>query len=517
VQWDSLPSPSVGETMVSPEIKIIIQEIINRPGWSSGNSLSIIINGSGKRTVESYNGDSQKAPLLQISYLTTEDQDEEPEEESTGSNLISHWKLDENSGTDAFDSSDGNDGVVNGASWTTGVVNSSLLFDGADDFVFIENSENLNFVGNFTAMAWVKWSIDPETGDNWANILNKGEDSQWQIQHSYDNSKFEFALNTDNTRGWVYSSTEVKMDVWYHVAGVYDGSEIRIYVNGTYENQEDLTGNVYVTDYPVNIGRRSVYNDRYFSGVIDEVYLYNRTLSAEELQNYYNQTKSQSSENDARIAHWEFNENTGSIAFDSSGNNNNGSISDASWTTGVSGSALFFDNQGGQDEYVSVSDDNNLDLTTEGSVEAWVKINSYQDYAGIVHKGNQNDFSDEAYTLQFWGSDGTIVFGGNDESGDSLTIESSEELNLDQWYHIVGTWDDSSIKVYINGELDVEESFTIGAIKDTGGSLQIGAQLTENYPGYGYFGFDGIIDQVALYDTALTEAEIGNHYDEYQP
>ena len=659
---------------------------------------------------------------------------------STASNQISIWHFDESTGSIAYDSADDNDGTINGATWTTGVQDSALSFDGDDDYVFVADSENLNFVGNFTAMAWVKWSVDPETGDSWANILNKGRDAQWQIQHSYDNSQFEFAVNTENTRRWAYSSTEVKQGIWYHVAGVYDGSEIRIYVNGTHENQEDLTGDVFVTDYPVNIGRRSDYNDRYFAGIIDEVYLYNRTLSAEELQNYYNQSKPQSSDNDSLITHWEFDEDAGSNAFDSSGNNNNGSISDASWTTGVNGSALlfngvdsnvrvdrnnhpeldpvenitvmawvkntdldgnymsniigrsggsagysyrlylndgssddnlgvevrtetgvqsyewawdemneswfhmtmtfsnandgtvtlyhngeqvdqwmnvgqnlvyrteyegddvyigsgyqyttnfftgkiddmriyqdtlsdgmigeiynqtkpdmsnlvsswdfnedagsiaydssdgndgniygatwttgvngsglFFDNQAGQDEYVTVSDDENLDLTTEGSVEAWVKINSYQDYAGIVHKGNQNDFSDEAYTLQFWDNGRTILFGGNDDSGDSITIESSEELDLDQWYHIVGTWDESSIKVYINGALDVEESFTIDAIKDTDGSLQIGAQLTENYAGYGYFGFDGIIDQVAIYNTALELNEIQEEYNRSKP
>ena len=68
VSWDSLPILGVGESLESPDISAIIQEIINREGWSPGNSLSIIITGSGKRTVESYEGDSQKAPLLTISY-----------------------------------------------------------------------------------------------------------------------------------------------------------------------------------------------------------------------------------------------------------------------------------------------------------------------------------------------------------------------------------------------------------------------------------------------------------------
>jgi len=69
VQWNSLPSPNVGENLISPDIKTVIQETISRSGWSSGNSLTIIINGTGRRTVESYDGVSQYAPLLSIKYL----------------------------------------------------------------------------------------------------------------------------------------------------------------------------------------------------------------------------------------------------------------------------------------------------------------------------------------------------------------------------------------------------------------------------------------------------------------
>ncbi|WP_209680566.1 LamG-like jellyroll fold domain-containing protein [Methanohalophilus levihalophilus] len=68
VQWNSLPSPDVGETLESPDISSVVQEIVSRSGWSSGNSMTVIINGTGKRVVESYDGVSSSAPLLVVEY-----------------------------------------------------------------------------------------------------------------------------------------------------------------------------------------------------------------------------------------------------------------------------------------------------------------------------------------------------------------------------------------------------------------------------------------------------------------
>ena len=68
VPWSSLPSPAVGQTLESPDISSVVQEIVSRSGWNSGNSMTLIINGTGKRVVESYNGVSASAPLLVVEY-----------------------------------------------------------------------------------------------------------------------------------------------------------------------------------------------------------------------------------------------------------------------------------------------------------------------------------------------------------------------------------------------------------------------------------------------------------------
>ncbi len=71
VDWNNLPALLVGETLISPDISTVVKEIVDRGGWSSGNDMAFIISGTGKRTVESYNGVASRAPRLKITYCET--------------------------------------------------------------------------------------------------------------------------------------------------------------------------------------------------------------------------------------------------------------------------------------------------------------------------------------------------------------------------------------------------------------------------------------------------------------
>ncbi len=71
VEWERVPWTTIGEAgpdQQTPDIASVIQEIVNRPGWLSGNSLAIIFSGIGRRNVESFNGDPAGAPLLHVEY-----------------------------------------------------------------------------------------------------------------------------------------------------------------------------------------------------------------------------------------------------------------------------------------------------------------------------------------------------------------------------------------------------------------------------------------------------------------
>ncbi|RLG35030.1 hypothetical protein DRN98_01835, partial [Methanosarcinales archaeon] len=191
------------------------------------------------------------------------------------------WKLDAGSGTTATDSS-GNDnhGTIHGATWSSGY----LHFDGSNDYVSIPDNDSLEPQDAITLAAWVKWECDPSTGHSWANIISKYGDNQYLLQHNVNNQYFEVAVRTDTGRSYTWSSTEPQQGVWYHVTGVYDGSDVIIYVNGTQENSRGRTGNITTSSSPVNLGRRAWSGDRYFNGVIYDARIYCRALTPSEIQ-----------------------------------------------------------------------------------------------------------------------------------------------------------------------------------------------------------------------------------------
>src|SRR4029078_6505087 len=120
---------------------------------------------------------------------------------------------------------------------------------------------NGQFADNTTVMAWVKWDIDPSKGNPKATIFNINSDSSsdagiFWLQHNSDNSKFEFAVQTEKGRNYIQGTTSVQKNVWYHVAGTYDGSNLKIYVNGVMEGTVAHTGMIPSADkdYKIRVG-----------------------------------------------------------------------------------------------------------------------------------------------------------------------------------------------------------------------------------------------------------------------
>ncbi|OYT32748.1 hypothetical protein B6U93_00550, partial [Candidatus Woesearchaeota archaeon ex4484_78] len=176
----------------------------------------------------------------------------------------------------------------------TGTFNKALDFD-EHTYAEVPNSESINLQGSkLSVEAWIKWKIDPFTwatahNNRWAQIIDKNQDNQYQLQHDINNQHFEFAVRTSSTRRFVQSTTTPIKDKWYHLVGVYNGSEIRIYVNGQKENTATLTGNIQGSTKKLYIGQRSdgTTADRWFKGLIDQVAIYNRSLTDQEVFNRY--------------------------------------------------------------------------------------------------------------------------------------------------------------------------------------------------------------------------------------
>jgi parallel beta-helix repeat protein len=203
-----------------------------------------------------------------------------PEHSSAADGEVSWWKLDENVGTMAGDSWDANHGTVYGATWTAGKLGGALEFDGVDDYVEVTDSLSLN-PDHITVEAWVYPS---GLGDQtYPAVVKKAGESDSQ-DHGYaleiDPSDMGTYFGVFVSDVWVLSpDVVIPADSWSHLAGTYDGSSVKIYLNGTFMGETGASGNIQDSGLPLNIGRDPKNTSRIFQGKIDEVKIYDRALS----------------------------------------------------------------------------------------------------------------------------------------------------------------------------------------------------------------------------------------------
>lgn len=194
------------------------------------------------------------------------------------------------------------------------------------------------------------------------------------------------------------------------------------------------------------------------------------------------------------VAAYSFNEGTGSSVGDSSGNGNSGTVSGATWsTTGKFGNALSFN---GTSNYVTINDSATLDLTTGMTLEAWVKPSALTGWRSIIMKEKS----------------GNLVYGmyantdSNKPSGEIYTtgnrdVRSSSALTTTDWKYVAVTYDGINIKIYVDGN-EVGSTATSGNIATSNNALRIGGNSV-----WGEY-FKGLIDEVRIYDRALSQPEI---------
>jgi hypothetical protein len=166
-------------------------------------------------------------------------------------------------------------------------------FDGINDYLDMGSPSSLSFTNKITVMAWVRWNISPGAGNNWANIISNNSNvspdlGQFWIQHSTGNQFYEFAIETSVDRPYVQSSVGPAQGVWQHVAGVYDGSTLKIYVNGVLSGTSSFSGNLRsrTSAMRLQIGRWAYNSENFraFNGSIDEARIYNVALTETEVQ-----------------------------------------------------------------------------------------------------------------------------------------------------------------------------------------------------------------------------------------
>jgi hypothetical protein len=196
------------------------------------------------------------------------------------------------------------------------------------------------------------------------------------------------------------------------------------------------------------------------------------------------------------VGYWKFDEGSGNAAYDSSGAGNDGAINGATWVEeGKINAALSFDSG----DFVEVPHSESLSITKEITVMAWSNSIGISGNPTVVGKGSGAPNVQFELSLQSSGIFWQFKF----DDGTWLECIMSTLPTMGEWHHITGTFDGETFKVYLDGELGAELQSSQEALPANDLPVIIGKRINPE----GRF-FEGMIDEVAIYDQALSADEI---------
>lgn len=454
---------------------------------------------------------------------------------SLSSKLVAYYKFDENNGTIANNSINsgiglsGIFGTGNSApTWTNdGKFNKALNFGGNNYLTITDNNNILDFGTNDFAISFYTYRTD--TGYQGGSYIGKG--SHTNGFNSYDN---KFRVNTVNGE-LAHVSLNATTNKWeHHLLIVTQNSTpyIKHYINGNLDNTGYVgVGNTgtYGSDSTSDliIGKSSAGGiNRFFNGLIDEIKIYNSTLTNDEINQDYNQSSSvvfgstnqtigntttslnycipgDTSHCASPVAEWKIEKGIGTSIVDTSGNNKNGTFNNSPyWVQGKIGKALSFNPSNNN----SITTTFNSQLTNY-TAEAWVKPNSLG--SGI---NNTVMAASSSYPLWFTITNGEVRAYAFTNSTSVFGETNGANIEINKWYHIaVSATQNGTATIYVNGV--GQTSFTAGNISWPSGSVITIGDLRNDRN----LNFNGSIDHVKIYDYARTPAQVAYDYNKGAP
>ncbi len=421
---------------------------------------------------------------------------------------VAHWSLDEQSGQVAHSRIASLDGTLGSTSssessdptWKTKAnckINGCLSFDGGDS-VNMSNPASLNFerTDAFSISAWFKTSVDSSM-----SIVTKQSSSSpyagYNVQTSVGGYIFFQLVNNYGTNSIeirTTNNTNYSDGNWHHVVTTYDGSSsasgVRIYFDGISQslttNQDSLSSSI-VTSTPLQVGSRNN-AAQFFNGSIDEVKIYNSALSAYQAKLDYNTASALAisttgdeykdvgdGTGDPPVAYFAMDENQGlTKTVDKSGNNYEGaisSISNGGWTPGKYGSAIKLN---GSDDYIDIG----TGPASVKTVTFWVKPATTTEY--FINLTGTSDY--------IWANGGTVTATGFSTPTIYVNGVATTTISAGSWQHVAVVTDTA----------ENASNFDIGRTADT------------NY-------LEGTIDEVKLFNYALTQAQVAYDYNRGEP
>ncbi len=422
--------------------------------------------------------------------------------------LNAYWSFDEASGTVATDFS-GNENkgtLLNVAApataisgWTPlGKRGNALSLDGANDYVSVPTYTG--GTATQTVAAWI--------------YLNGSMSNNYIVDQGGNNNVIRIGPSNVFS-GWadvgaviLNGSTSLVPGRWYFVAKTFDGTTLKLYVNGVEDASSATTGAAPGPD--LSIGSYTDGQGYEFNGRVDEVRIYNRSLTASEIVALYNlgaEKISPKMKNSDLIGYWSFDQGSGTIAPDFSSSQKNGILTNfASPSTTTSGwkeqgqvrGNLVFD---GVNDYVNLGAYSQTDGVPKLTVSGWVYKRSGTVSGAMFAKYNgTNDWLAVPY---FFSGDLYVVMSNGSFSYGVMSSTLSGWAYYTMVFDGTETGNANRLKLYINGvQQTLTFTGTIPTTTPTAATNRIGMEPHNS------FSMNGEIDEVRIYNTALSNAEI---------
>ncbi len=419
--------------------------------------------------------------------------------------LQAYWKMDEASwnGTsnEVIDSSgSGNNGTsANGATTAIGKFANAGTFDDTNDTVSI-GAAKFDTISNGTIAFWLNQNSSAGNHPIFTHYVDINNRSSVYYNNTTGKMVFEICVSGTCTSS-LSSVTSITTGTWTHVTATFGSNGMKIYLNGKLDaTSTDTTAYTSIGTSTSNHIASINGGIALLNGKVDELRIYNRALSDDDIALLYNWAP-------GPVGYWDFEENPSTTtAYDRSGYSNNGT-----WTgtTAVSapgkyGKAGVFN---GSSNYVSVpaAANSSLDIVNAVTIEAWVKPGLANQDVRIFNRGQ---YATRGYGLVQAGTQFNLGQNGASNFSAGPTIVAG------QWYHVVGVVNNTASQIWVNGVLVGTGTVNVGG-SSTSDPAQIGAEITSGAVIQRYF--NGSIDEVKIYNYPRSASQIVEDYNAGHP
>jgi len=419
------------------------------------------------------------------------------------SDMTSWWGGDNN----ALDMVGTNHGtLVNSATYTAGKINQAFSLDGGDDYVNIPHDASLSIPPS-SPMSFELWVYRTSTSTT-QHIFSKRNACDWfnyQLAFVEDTGLY-FGWNTfqiNSTGG----AADLPLNTWTHIAGTSDGTTLKLFINGQLAASGAGTLGP-ENDDPLKLGAAGTCGTGPFGGLIDEMTIYHRPLSAEEIAASYNagsagKCRSCTPASANMVAWWKAENNVADSISTLEGTMENG----ATFTAGKIGQAFNLD---GVNDYVDLTD-GFADFSTGFTVGLWANPSASGNWTRFLELGNGYQANNILFLRRLTTNQLAFqVYNGTTLTG---TAYAENAITNDEWHYYAATMDtDGNVQLYKDG------TPLVMAVDSSAVAVPQNVQRTTNYIGKSSWPtppdayYTGKIDEVVIFNRALSADEIAALY-----